>query len=349
MDLESTYRVVEAAVASLDFSTIWPGFKPLKFALYDNAKCFFDGRYVEKTADFTANTSIVYQGEQIAIWMLNGDLSIPVLTSKLVHEMFHGYQTIENWNCWPDEIEALYRYRYDAGNLSLKLRENELLLALLDGFDPALYGELLAHRKLRSKEYPYQFKYECMVEEIEGSANFVEWQVLKQLDGEAAQALVEDMRSVMTKPESLFPIRISCYYSGALMINAMNRAGDYRFSTPERPAAVYLLNTAAPSNGAYPGSDECRERVLKAIEAFNSKTESIINSSLERNEVVLEGPLELGYVNIYNARCHAGFITSTFFLMYREGTENKLITGDFVIRMRDDKIIDKVYRWVTNE
>ncbi len=44
--------------------------------------------------------------------------------------MFHGYQSIIGWNCWANELEALYHYQYDAENLSLKLRENELLIAL---------------------------------------------------------------------------------------------------------------------------------------------------------------------------------------------------------------------------
>ena len=51
-------------------------------------------KYIEKTDAFCANTSIVYEGEQIAIWMVQEDLDESVLTSKIVHEMFHGYQSI---------------------------------------------------------------------------------------------------------------------------------------------------------------------------------------------------------------------------------------------------------------
>ena len=90
MNLEEKYRQVQEAIASLDFNRLWPGFKPLKFALHDEEKCFFDGHYIEKTDAFCANTSIVFEGEQIAIWMLQQDLDQSVLTSKIVHEMFHG-------------------------------------------------------------------------------------------------------------------------------------------------------------------------------------------------------------------------------------------------------------------
>ncbi len=174
MNLELQYLQVKEAISSLDLNSIWPGFKPLKFALYDDEKCYFDGHYVEKTDAFCANTSIVYEGEQIAIWMVQQELDKSVLTSKIVHEMFHGYQSIMGWNCWPNEIEALYRYQYNAENLSLKLRENALLLALSERFDGSALKELLALRKLRSMKYPYEFSYESKVEEDKPGERFHE-------------------------------------------------------------------------------------------------------------------------------------------------------------------------------
>ena len=100
MRLEALYHQVKQAISLLDFHRIWPGFAPLKFALYDQETCFFDGRYIPKTDEFCANTSISYQGEQIAIWMVAGEPDASVLASKLVHEMFHGFQTLQGWNCW---------------------------------------------------------------------------------------------------------------------------------------------------------------------------------------------------------------------------------------------------------
>ena len=345
MDLEMQYMQVKEAITSLDFNSIWPGFQPLKFALYDDETCFFDGHYIEKTDAFCANTSIVYGGEQIAIWMVQQELDKAVLTSKIVHEMFHGYQTIMGWDCWPNELEALYNYRYDAGNLSLKLRENELLLALSNCFDASALGELLAHRKLRSMNYPNEFSYESKVEEIEGTANYVEWQVLKQLDQTKADALIEQMRKVMTKPEYLFPIRISSYFTGALMISALRGAGAYRFEAADRPAILSVIKDIAPSDGLFPEKAAVRSSVTGAVEAFRRETDSIIRSALEKNLVVLNGPLELTGVNVYNARCLRGFITSTYFVMYRDGKEDKMLPGNFVIKMQDEKTIAAVYRW----
>ena len=43
MNLDELYSRVSETISSLDFGRIWPGFRPLKFALYDDEKCFYDG------------------------------------------------------------------------------------------------------------------------------------------------------------------------------------------------------------------------------------------------------------------------------------------------------------------
>lgn len=346
MELEKLHSQISERLAELDFERLWPGFKPLKFALFNDEKCFFDGRFVEKTDAFCANTSIVYEGEQIATWMVSGETELTVLVSKLVHEMFHGYQAINGWNCGINELEALFRYEYSAENLAIKLRENELLSALIDRRDDAALNELLALRRLRSERFPYEFSYELQTEKIEGSANYVEWQALKQLDASRADALMERLRQTLTEPENLFPIRISCYGSGALMINALVGAGRYCFDAAERPALLNLIGDIAPSDGCFPRRDGLLASAESATAAYNETTDAIIKSALEKNEIVLEGPHELGFVNFYDARFRGGYLTSTYFLAYRKGDEYAMLSGgDFVIKMRDEKTIETVYKW----
>ena len=345
MNLEALYDRVSERLSALDFRQIWPGFAPLKFALYDAERCFFDGRYIEKTADFCANTSIVYQGEQIAIWMVQEEPEASVLASKLVHEMFHGFQRLQGWDCWPDEMEALFHWEYSAENLSLKLRENELLLRLLNGFDEAALRELLGHRKLRSGKYPYECAYESKVEEIEGSANYVEWQALKQLDAEKAAELTGRMRDVMTKAERLFPIRVSCYFSGALLIHALRSAGLYSFEAASRPVLGTVLEPIEASDGSFPGREALERTLSASVAAFRAESAAIVEDALARNEIVLRGPAELVGLNVYNARRYRDYLTSTYFLMYRDEAGDHMIQGDFVIRMQDEKTISAVYRW----
>ena len=345
MNLEKLYDRVFDAISSLDYESIWQGFQPLKFALYDDENCFFDGAYIEKSDDFCANTSILYRGEQIAIWSVADEPDIPVLASKIVHEMFHGYQTLQHWDCFANETEALCRYRYCEGNLTLRLRENELLLRMLNHFDEAAYHEFLSHRKLRSEKYPYEYSYESKVEEIEGTATYVEWMVLKQLDRQAAAVMEERMRAAMTNSESLFPIRISAYNTGALIVNALIAAGAYSFTATKHPFVDTILKHVRSSDKDLREKEVCDRKVSDAITSFDRESERIIQTALKANKVVLSGPLELLCVNIYDARYYKGYITSRYFLLYREGNDEKMIQGNFVIEMADEKTISCVYRW----
>ncbi len=345
MKLEGLYRQVSERISSLDLESIWPGFSPLRFALYDEEACFFNGTNIEKTDAFCANTSIVYQGEPIAIWKVDGEPDISVLTAKIVHEMFHAHQIGRGWDCWADEMDALYRYEYDTENLALRLRENELLFSLAEHFDEAALRELLSHRKRRSEEHPYEFSYESKIEEIEGSATYVEWMVLQQLDERAAAAMTERMRAAVTQPEALFPIRISCYYTGALMIRALLAAGVYSFTPPERPAVFSVLRSVSPSDGGFPGRDVCRQRISDALADFHKDTETIVRSALERNEVVLDGPAELLGVNIFDARFYRGYMISRYFLQYRDGQGTHTLHGNYVVRMANETAISRVYLW----
>ena len=68
MELHEYYSEINSRIEKIDFDALWKDFKPLKFALYNDKKCFFDGQYIEKTDDFFANTAIEFNGEVIAIW-----------------------------------------------------------------------------------------------------------------------------------------------------------------------------------------------------------------------------------------------------------------------------------------
>lgn len=347
-DLRALHQQISIEIASLDFDRIWPGFRPLKFALYNDTECFFDGRYIEKTVDFCANTAIPYKGETIAIWYAADKMPIAVFASKLVHEMFHGFQNVQGWNCPVDEMDALYRYAYDAGNLSRKLNENKLLTELLNGFDEWKYRALMQSRKYRSERFPYEFMYESCVEEIEGSANYVEWQVLKQLDPAQAELLERKMRQTVVCPESFFPIRRASYFTGALLIRAMRAAGEYPFASARRPVILPVLERL-PSLEAPPVDPAICGKVDRALSAFLRESERIVRTAVEENDVVLTGPRELVTVNVYDARCFAGHLTSRFFVMYLEDGAQKLLQGNFVVQMRDAKTIEKVFRWNERE
>ena len=183
-NLEELYKIVKSYLDKVDFSLLWKGFKPLKFALYNNETVFFDGKYVEKTSEFIANTAIEYKGEIIGIWNVMEDIDPIVLASKMIHEMFHGFQRMNNETRFPDELDALYNYQYSDENLSIKLEENKLLVKLLDNYNVDDFNKLLSLRKYRADKFKYEYKYESLIEQIEGSANNVELNALKELSND---------------------------------------------------------------------------------------------------------------------------------------------------------------------
>ena len=84
IDLKILYNQIKENINKIDFSKLWNGFKPLKFALYNDEECFFNGEYIKKTDDFLANTAISYNGEIIAIWNVVEDSDTTILTSKII-------------------------------------------------------------------------------------------------------------------------------------------------------------------------------------------------------------------------------------------------------------------------
>lgn len=116
---------------------------------------------IEKTAGFLANTAIVFNGEHIAIWNLKEHTDADILASKLIHEMFHVFQSMNNDSRWPNELEALSRYRCDTRNLSIKSLENRLIAMLAERFDTAEFERLLGLRRMRCDNFGYEYGYEA--------------------------------------------------------------------------------------------------------------------------------------------------------------------------------------------
>ena len=47
-DLKLLYIEIKKLIDTVDFSKLWCGFRPLKFALYNATECYFNGEYIPK-------------------------------------------------------------------------------------------------------------------------------------------------------------------------------------------------------------------------------------------------------------------------------------------------------------
>ncbi len=339
MDLQRLYYEVKSYIDIVDFSKLWRGFKPLKFALYTDNECFFDGTYIEKTDDFLGNTSILYNGEWTAIWYVQEEINSIVLTSKMIHEMFHGFQSMHKDSRFANELDALYNYKYEEGNLDLKLKENQLLYSLSAQFDKEKFREFLQIRKYRFDTFQYAYHYESCIEQIEGNANFVELQCLKQLSAELFNKKLSTMRERIINPNSLLPIRVICYDTGALLLYVMaENAIAFEDGFSSVTFAEVILNDVV-------GTKYVAEYSMKPLlDRYHANAKEIICKAIDKNSLVTDTPCNLLGVNVYDAVFYENHIISRYFVMFGSDNNQQIEYGDFVIETNEYRKIAKIYR-----
>ena len=339
MNLQELYYQVKKHIDRVDFSKLWCGFEPLKFALYNADECFFDGEYITKTDDFLANTSISYNGETIAIWNVAEEIDSTVLASKIIHEMFHGFQNLNNESRFPDELGALYNYKYSDENLSLKLEESRIITELLEKFEAEKLDRLLEIRKYRYNHFYYEYHYEACVEQIEGAAQFVELNALKQLSHELYLEKLNVLTGRITAKGALLPVRIICYDIGALLLLILNENGiKYNSSFADAPFSEALIADTKEY------SDQFELTMGNTIKVYYEQAASIISEAISKNNIVSDGTHDILGVNIYNAVYYNNYIISRYFVMYLEEESPKIEYGDFIIETNEPKKMSKLYR-----
>lgn len=149
VNLSLIYEQVQEKVNKIIFENLWSEFSKYDFALYDEATVILRGLPIQKTKEFIGNGAILYEGRYIAIWCLTEEMDIDILTSKIIHEMFHGYQYEIKDKRFANEFEAIRKYKYSPYYLQLKHNENLLLASLVLDFNSKKLSDFLTYRKLR--------------------------------------------------------------------------------------------------------------------------------------------------------------------------------------------------------
>lgn len=341
MELLDSQKYVSNKMMTIDYENLWPGFRRFKIALYDDDHIAYENKLANKTDEFMANTAIKYNGEFIGIWNLQEEIDLDILTAKLVHETFHAFQFEKQDRRFANELEALIDYRYDVLNLTMKLEENKLIAKMLDKFCKSDFISFVNLRNVRKRMFPYETDYEMRVEQIEGTANFVELESLKQLDMDKYHDMLSGMKRRILNKERFFPIRIVCYDIGALIIKIM-RDNDldihYDFDDD-----FYLRNYL---------QDDDREmnvpidpELKKQIQAYNDEMQDIIRKNARKDNLLSSGKYKLLGVNIYDARYLDGYISTSYFLAYEDDSGQVIKQGNYLILMEDKQTIKKIYEW----
>ncbi|HHU55092.1 MAG TPA: hypothetical protein GXZ48_00180 [Acholeplasmataceae bacterium] len=238
MELKEVYQQVNSKLEDVNFSLIWKDFQKYPFALYNKNEVCIDGNLIPWDDRFLGNTSIEYQGKNIAIWNIEKSYDLDILCANLVHEMFHCYQKDKRDNRFPNDFIML-DYPDDIVNYSLKYEENKLLVNMLNTNDETIKNQLLTQfASIRNKrkqiigDFIYQ---EFRTETFEGSAEFVALKTMQQISPIKFQEQVQKYCDILLKPSELyFDIRRISYFVGALFLLALdNNLFDYDLFTEE--------------------------------------------------------------------------------------------------------------------
>ena len=352
MDLAFAYRQIEERLEKIDFPALFRGFSRFPFALYDDARAFISGGYIEKPAGFLGNTSVNFNGAPTAIWKLEGNVEdFDVLTSKLIHEMLHAFQNAMGEARWADERAALVKYRYDAVNLSARLEEAACMEKCLRENAPEAFSRLLALRRARMERFPYAFDYEARIEQIEGTAHFVELNALKQLDPAKAKQRWEELFAGLKNPARYFPVRSVTYLSGAAFLGCLRKYTEFDMNAfTDAPFAVAALEGVRARE--LPEADAKAEACLAD---WRSQGRTIVTRTIEKGEIVLDGTYRLIAWNVFDAFWDGTYAVLSSFIGYIEGTDlpdtdeelfarMRVINGDFVAALDGNLCLTRVWR-----
>lgn len=341
MDLLNREQEVKQRLERLDFGSLWPGFRQYGFALYDSERAVLNGEVFPRPAEFWANTALLWQGRQVAIWGMREDLDLDVLAAKLSHEMFHAFQQEQGEGRFADELQAAGRLCPTPELLQLCHEENRLLASLAGRFDPGMWGKFLSLRRTRQERFPYEYDYQCRVEAIEGSAQYVELEALRRLAPEKYAAALKRLTERVAGLEPLFSLRPLCYDTGALLLLVLLQNG----LPPDRtvgPGVPFFAQ--APVDAAEPlfaPPAPCPE-LLAAV----SGHEAVLRRRAEKIRAggsCRRGSFRLLGFNCYDPQRLADYVFSGGYLAYEdEKGEQVTLTEDAMFRMEGERMTEVI-------
>lgn len=250
--LQSTYYEVASRLERIDFGSIWPGFSPGPFALYQETLACLDGQIIPRPSEFRGNTAITWQGHPLAIWNLEeGPRDLDLLASGLVHELFHAYQNLCGETRFPHDIRLALSPTSPA-ELASRGQEGQLLAQAVASGPQEARKHLAAFCALRRQRWESPAcRQECLAETVEGTAEFAGLRALSMLSPETYRAELDRYRALLLQPGPLLTdARRMAYYTGALLLLSAQEAGlelRHPLSNQSQPLFSFLDRLLPPT------------------------------------------------------------------------------------------------------
>lgn len=352
-------KMIKQLLGEVDSAIIWPGFKLYPFAIYNQTDYYlvnpfrtplnlsqvkptiYRGQTDER---FLGNTAIAYEEGFIAIWDSRtiGLLDKEHLASMMVHEMFHAYQRERGEQRFPNELLGV-NYPFTVENLVLRYIERDLLLKACLSDNSIQQLELLANyfqlRHQRQQTIEEALSFEKGIESIEGTALYVEYQVLLQLK-KGTVRLVEFIEGYTVISADHLKIRLSSYHQGLLLsLLADQLLGDWQenFMCSELYLSDYIETTLGNRLPKQEPLDIKQLRIQYSeeeaelshyVQAWNQQRDTLFEQ-FEQNRIgeTIIGPVKITGIDPMNIMMRNHDVIHQTFLRINRGQGDEVLTG----------------------
>ncbi len=234
--MRQLYERVLSMLRDISFDSIWSGFNLMDFALYNNTTVYLADGEIPYDNRFLGNSSIVYNGGQLAIWEISNEEEVIIeeLVASIVHEMFHSYQSEQGECRYPNDLIGL-DYPLELDNYCYKYEENKLIVRAINSNDYREKMELLhkfiTYREYRINKFGEIIKYEWYTETLEGVAEYVGTKALEQISYDLYKKRITEYKKIINNLDMVFDVRRCSYYTGTLFLLLLD---DMNIPIPSR-------------------------------------------------------------------------------------------------------------------
>ncbi|MGP6139062.1 hypothetical protein [Jeotgalibaca sp. A127] len=202
----------------------------------------------------------------MAIWNMtfNENEDLDLLAANLVHEMFHCFQAEKGESRYPDDLELL-TYPLDSKNFQMKAVENRLLADFIHSKDEQLLRQFVYLRLERERLIGHHFYNELLVETVEGAAEFVGLQALRQLAPEKYEKrLMYYLEQLTRLSDEIFAVRRQAYYTGTLLLIVLSEKKHENLEHKD-PLYLSLIADIVPERFIYSLETGVTELLTKEV------------------------------------------------------------------------------------
>ncbi len=337
--MKETYKKIKKRIDLLDFQSIFKGFHPFQFALYNDKVVQFENDVIPYDNRFIGNSSIKYNDEHIAIWNMNYPVEdINQFASKIVHEMFHAFQGEKNEQRFPNEICGIF-YNFSKENIGMKIEETKYLINSYIKKDKSELFKFLMLRSKRRALYIDSVNYEAGIETVEGYARFIELKTLKKFSEEKySNEFNKLLKYVDTFSNYSKPRNIS-YEVGALLLTLLEDFGyDISIDFPRSVTVDLYVKPDKKTSVKFNNNLD-----LKWLDDLNNQSSEMLKNLLSKSLEKVEFDKVIGF-DPMNTKKIENYIVYNHFIFIEHNQKRFSIMGRFLMKLNKENEFVDLYK-----